>query len=249
MLPCLFYYYFESTNSLLVGLIIGSALPIIALYFYQKDYKFNFIYIKDNLKKYYQYSYPTILISFFSMGILYSDRFFIEYFLPTYELGIYALLIQVAGFSSILSQVYGNYVNPLILKTYEESKYKAIKSLNYYILLFAAIIYIGILILFIMPTKLFIILLRPDIIYNDYYYTTFFILIFSSSFAILQNAFALYYVLSKNLNIIIYFYLIGFIINIFGNFFIKDYGIMAAAVSTLTSYFVILVLHIYFRSR
>ena len=68
----------------------------------------------------------------------------------------------------------------------------------------------------------------------------------SSLFAVLQNAYAMYFVLQKKLYVITYAYVVGFALNIAGNFYIKDYGIIAAAISTIAAFIVVnLVQYIY----
>ena len=59
----------------------------------------------------------------------------------------------------------------------------------------------------------------------------------------------MYLNLFKKLNILSYIYLIAFIVNIIGNLFIKDYGIIAAAISTLISYLVIIGLQMIYISK
>ena len=58
-----------------------------------------------------------------------------------------------------------------------------------------------------------------------------------------------YIKLFKKVYILSYIYLIAFIVNIIGNLFIKDYGIIAAAISTLVAYIVILLLQILYVSK
>ena len=58
-----------------------------------------------------------------------------------------------------------------------------------------------------------------------------------------------YIKLFKKVYILSYIYLIAFIVNIIGNLFIKDYGIIAAAISTLVAYIVILLLQIIYVSK
>ena len=55
----------------------------------------------------------------------------------------------------------------------------------------------------------------------------------------MQNAYAMYFVLEKKLHIISYAYINAFLVNMIGNLFIKDYGIIAAAISTVLAYIVI----------
>lgn len=94
----------------------------------------------------------------------------------------------------------------------------------------------------IVPREILTILIEKEVIFDNYYYYTFIVLIMSVFLAVIQNAYAMYFVLEKRLHIISYSYSIAFVVNIIGNFYIKDYGIFAAAVSTLLAFFVVNIL-------
>ena len=81
-----------------------------------------------------------------------------------------------------------------------------------------------------------------NMITNDYYFYTFTILILAVFLTVLQTALSMYFVLFKKLNILALFFVFVAIINVIANFLIMKYGIIAAAVSTLISYFILNVL-------
>ena len=78
----------------------------------------------ENQKKYFKFAYPILFVSIFSWGISFLDRYFIEYFINTEKVAIYAILAQVAGIGQIVGQIYFLYVNPKILKMFEENQNK-----------------------------------------------------------------------------------------------------------------------------
>ena len=57
--------------------------------------------------------------------------------------------------------------------------------------------------------------------------------------SVAQNAYAMYFVLDKKLKIISYVYVIAFVANLIGNFYIDTYGIIAASISTLGAFMII----------
>jgi O-antigen/teichoic acid export membrane protein len=92
-----------------------------------------------------------------------------------------------------------------------------------------------------LPIQVYEILLEPKIISQDYYFLTLIILVIGIFLTVFQTAYSMYLNLFKRLDVLAYIYLIAFIFNILGNLFIKDYGIIAAAISTLVAYSVILI--------
>ena len=56
-------------------------------------------------------------MSIFTWGISYTDRYFIDYFLETKDIAIYAILAMVAGIGQIIGQIYFMYAETKLLKT------------------------------------------------------------------------------------------------------------------------------------
>lgn len=244
--PIIFYYFFQTLVSLLFGILIGYIISFFFLLIDLRSYPFKYHINLLNLKKYFKYAYPVVFTAIFSWGISFSDRYFIDYFVNVQEVAIYAILAQVAGFGSLLGQVYGMYVNPIVYKEYEKNNKKTFLLLNTFIRNLILVFVLLIFIVFMLPVKFFTILIEEEVISNTFYYYTFIILVLSSLFAVLQNAYAMYFVLQKKLYVITYAYVVGFALNIAGNFYIKDYGIIAAAISTIAAFIVVnLVQYIY----
>lgn len=249
LFPILFYIYFETLESFLYGIVIGYFCSFLFLRRYLKEHKFKFVFEKENLKKYFIFAYPILFVSIFSWGISFSDRYFIDYFMSSSDVAIYAILAQVAAMGQVVGQVYSMYVNPKVLKMYEENKKSSLKYLKKSILILCFIFgVIGVLVFF-TPNFIYEILIEPDVLNDKLNYYTFIILVFSIFFTLIQTALSMYLTLFKKLHILSYIYIIAFIVNIIGNFFIEKYGIIAASISTLLAYFIILTLQLIYVRR
>lgn len=249
LLPILFFLYFESLESLLYGMVCGYFVSFLFLLTYLKDYKFNFIITVNNLKKYFKFAYPILFVAIFSWGISFLDRYFIDYYMTTKDVAIYAILAQVAGIGQVLGQIYGMYVNPKVLKYYEEDQKFALNYLKRSIVFLSiSFMFLGI-IAYILPTSIYELLLQKEVINDSYYFNTFIILVFAIFFTLIQTALSMYLTLFKKLNILAYIYVVAFIINLIGNMFINQYGIIAASISTLLAYLVILILELIYIKR
>jgi len=240
LLPIIFYIYFTSLKSLLLGMTIGYTISLIILSLYTQEYSIKYQINWDNLKKYLIYSYPIFFFSIFNWGITFSDRYFIEYFLSTEDLAIYGLLGMAAAIRQIFGQIYSIYVEPIILKLYETNKEEAYIQLNKYLLILLSVFIVLIIIFLILPKSIYTVLLEPKLVYDSYYFQTMLLLIITIFIGVLHTAHHMYFKLLKKLNILAYIYLIALFINLFGNLYILDYGIIAASISTLISYLVIL---------
>jgi O-antigen/teichoic acid export membrane protein len=141
------------------------------------------------------------------------------------------------------------YVNPKILKMFEQNQNSTLAYLSKMLKWLGLIFILLTLVSFFIPIQIYEILLEPKIIRDNYYFYTFILLLIGIFTTVYQTAFSMYLNLFKKLNILSYIYLIAFIVNVIGNFFIKDYGIIAAGISTLVAYIVILLLQILYVSK
>ena len=242
--PLIAYYFYQTLLSFVVGLTVGYLIAFFILMQYMKEYKFNITVKLKNLKKYFLFAYPIFFVSIFTWGISFSDRYFIEFASNTKDVAIYSILAQVAGIGQIVGQIYFMYVNPKVLRMYEKNRNDTFEYLSSTLKLLAIIFILLIGIACFLPIQIYEILLEPKIITQNYYFWTFIILVIGIFLTVFQTAYSMYLNLFKRLDILAYIYLIAFIVNIVGNLFIKDYGIMVAAISTLTAYSVILIAQI-----
>jgi O-antigen/teichoic acid export membrane protein len=100
-----------------------------------------------------------------------------------------------------------------------------------------------------LPIEIYEILIEKSLISQQYYFLTFFILIIGIFLTVFQTAISMYLQLFKKLNILAFIYVFAFIVNIIGNFYIKEYGILAAAISTFIAYVIILFLQLFYVVR
>jgi O-antigen/teichoic acid export membrane protein len=214
-----------------------------------KDLPYKFLLEIKDIKKYFSYAYPFLFMSIFTWGISFSDRYFIEYFLSTSDVAIYALLSMVAGVGQIIGQIYFMYAGPKLLKIHSENPSFAYVTLKRYLFILSIVFIIIFIIALLLPKIIFTILLEKDLIYNPYYYHTMMILLVSIFLNILHIAHHLYIKLFKKVYILAYIYFIAFFVNVIGNLFIKDYGIIAAALATLGAYITILLLQIIYVAK
>ena len=239
IMPIGFYFYFQTLEAFLGGLVFGYFISFLILTKFMKNYPFKININWYNYKKYFLFAYPIIFVSIFSWGISFSDRYFIEFLSGTKDVAIYAILAQVAGIGQIVAQIYSMYVNPKVLKLYEEDKQKGLNYLNS-MLKKLAFVFIGLAFLaYIMPVDIYSILLEKSLISQDYYFWTFLILVLGIFMTAFQTAMSMHLTLAKKLHILAYINGVAFLVNIVGNLWIKEYGIMAAAISTLMAYMVL----------
>lgn len=249
LFPMAFYIYYQSLESLLYGIMIGYSLAYTLLWIFLKDNPFSITIHPENLKKYLAFAYPVIFLSVVTWGISFSDRYFIEYFLSTKDVAIYSLLAMVAGVGQIIGQIYFMYIEPKILKGYEEDQIKTLRDLSKYLKNLLFVFTILTLIAFLLPKQIYTILLEKEIVNNSYYFTTMMILLVAIFLNIFHIAHHMYFKLFKRLDLLAYIYLTALIVNLTGNLFINSYGIIAAAISTISAYLTIIVLQIFFAEK
>jgi len=249
LMPIGFYFYFHSLEALLSGMVVGYVISFFILTKFMKGYPFEININWSNYKQYFLFAYPIIFVSIFSWGISFSDRYFIEYLSGTSDVAIYAIFAQVAGIGQVIGQIYSMYVNPQVFKRYEKDKNKGLIYLNKMLKILLLIFFILSLIVYIIPTSIYSILLEKSLITQVYYYWTFFILIIAIFLSVFQTALSLQFTLKKKIHILAYINAVAFLVNIIGNFYIKEYGIMAAAVSTLLAYLTLCIGQIIFIKR
>ncbi|MFN3018113.1 polysaccharide biosynthesis C-terminal domain-containing protein [Vibrio coralliilyticus] len=246
LFPIIFYHYFGTLFSMFLGLFVGYFISIIIMLYSMRKIPFRIIVDVDNLKSYYRFALPMLFVSLFSFGIAFSDRFFIDYYLTKYEVGIYSVLSTVAGLGSVIGQIYSTYATPKILKEFEIDPRLTLNYLNRSLIALSSIFVLGFIVITIMPNFFYHLFISPEILDQKSSLPVFYLLTASVFITVIQTAMSMYLNLFKKLVYLLYFYAVGFVVNILGNFFIKDYGLLAAALSTLVSYLFILVFQLYY---
>jgi len=242
IVPIIGYYYFPTLNGLVAGIVVGYLISFSLIASFLKEYPFKITFNLVNHKKYFKYAYPMIFTALSSWSISFSDRYFIDYFLDTKEVAVYSLLSQLAGFAQIAGMIYATYVVPKVLSMYNSDQMQAYRLLRKYLKDFVLSLIVLFIIFLLLPKELFVIFVKKDIIADSYYSSVLTILVLSVFLTILQTAVSLYFVLFKKLFIYAVFFIIAAFINIIINFSISEYGIIAAAYSTVISYGVLNIL-------
>ena len=152
----------------------------------------------------------------------------------------------MAGFGQVVGQVYAMYVNPILLKSYENSKNQTFASFTRYLIILFGVFVLLFSVFMFLPRELFTFLIQNEVIVNGYYYHVFTVLVLAIFFAVMQLAMIMYFQLIKRLGVVAAIYSVAFIMNIAGCFLVKDFGIIAAAYSTLVAYGVIVLLESYY---
>lgn len=240
MLPLFLYLYYQTLDSLLFGLVIGYFICLILVIYLSEKTAVKIVFNTNNIKEYIKFAYPMVFVSLLSWAITFSDRYFIDYYLNTYSVGIYSILVQVSALGQVLGQVYTMYVNPKVLKSFESDEKQALIFIKKSIQLLIAVFILSAIIMYNLPLFILTTLIEFDIISNEYYFNTFIILMIGVFVSITQTAFAIKFTLFKKLNVLSKIYVVAFILNLIGNFFIESYGIIAASISTLVAHLVIL---------
>jgi len=243
--PVLVLHFFQSSDGLLYGLLSGYLLLVIYSSFQARTFKQRIVFSYRKVKIYFLYAYPLLIINVAVWITSLSDRYFIENYIGNTEVGVYSILAQVAGFSSILASIFTVYVQPIIFKRFSIDKTEAMKKYVEY-LRKSLFVFIPIYILFLLvPREVFTILIKPEIILRDDYYYLFHILVISSILisyvTILTNVFYL----NNKLLILSGFWVMAALVNLTGNTFIDIYGIYAVALSKLFAYLLMLLFMYY----
>jgi len=249
LFPLLIFYLYPSLDSLVGGLLVGVMVLTLIVYAYNRRYQFYFVFRWRRVKLYLKYAYPILFTSVFSWVIVFSDRYYIEYFVGSSYVGIYSLMAQVAAFSSVFNAIFSMYVNPIIYKKHSDDASASFNSLLQYIKILGGVIVVAMALVVSLPRNIFEVLLSPDVVNNDDYYMVLIILILSSVLSVFQNSFSLFFTLSKRLDVLAMIWFIAAVFNLAGNYYVKYYGVFAAAASTCASYLLVVMLNFYWIKR
>jgi len=237
--PIIGYFFYQTLEAFLTAIVLGYILSFVIIFFYLKEYPFKVEFNLINQKKYFLYAYPIIFSAILTWSMSFSDRFFIDYYMETKDVAIYAILAQFAGFAQVLGMVFSIYVNPIVLQQYEINSSNGLMILKNYLVKFFYINIFTFLVIIFLPKSLLGIFIEKNIIYNDSYYLTFIILVLGIFLTVFQTAMSMYFILLKKLNIHAKIFLVASIANFLLNFYIIKYGMLAAAASTLIAYLII----------
>ena len=235
IIPISVFYFYQSDLALIVGLSLGYAMLVGYTIVESKTFKSKFIFSYRKVKIYFFYAYPVIFTALASWIISLSDRFFIDYFMDGASVGIYSILSQVSGFASIFGSIFTVYAQAIIYKKYSEDKQIALDMYLRYIKIMLFIFIVVYIIFLLLPKVVFTVLINPSIILNSDYFFIFNILFVSAVLGVFVTISSHFFHLINKIYILTFFWGIAAIINLVGNFYIEDYGLVAASLSTLAS--------------
>jgi len=242
LFPLVIYYLYSTLESLICGIILGYCISFFLILYFLRSIPFNITVNLADFYKYIIFAYPIIFSAIFSWSISLSDRFFIDTYLTSEDVAIYSILAQFSGFAQVLAMIYSTYANPVILREYEIKKKHGLKIFKKYFIYFSLTLLLLFIFVLMLPKSLLAIIIEEKVIFNDYYYYTFIILFSGVILTVLQTTASMYFVLLKKLHIHAKIFVFAAIINFSLNFLIADYGILAAAVSTLVAYIMLNIL-------
>lgn len=228
-----------SINNVLIIILISYIISIIFLVLklnIRKLFDMKLISF-EVIKKLLRYSIPIIPSSISLWIVNLSDRFIITYFLGTAYNGIYAAASKIPNLFGTIYNVFNLAWTELAARSIKEKE-----STNYYSKLFNNLysFLIGVMILLITSSPIIFKVLIDDKFSEGYFQIPIlFIGVLVSCFVSFYGG--LYIALKKTKQVGISSF-IGCILNIFINIiFIKKIGIYAASISTLISFFIILI--------
>jgi len=242
IIPIVLYYIYESLLAMLFGLAVGYFLSFVVIYFRHeaKNETFEFLSDKAKIRAILLYALPFIFTSIGSWSISFSDRWFINYYLDSLKVGEYAILAQFGGVLMIFGSIITTYLMPSVFNKAKESHYIAYSEFKKVFIYAIIFIFVGTIILLSIPMS-FLEFIMGSIVSKGNNYFVFFSIYFGIIFLILSNIISTMYMMYKRTNEMIYFWTFAAIVNLSGNFFIQNYGILAAAISTMLAYAIVFI--------
>jgi O-antigen/teichoic acid export membrane protein len=240
--PVLIFYFFQSSVGLLYGLLLGYLILVIYSSFQARTFKQKVLFSYKKVKIYFLYGYPLMIVNLAVWVVSLSDRYFIENYIGSAEVGLYSILAQVAGFFSILASIFTVYVQPLVFKEFSIDKKKAMEMYLGYLRKSVFIVIPAYIIFLFIPREVFAIIVNPEIILADEYYYLFHILVIASILAAYVSLLTNIFWLNNKGYILAIFWTFALLFSLIGNTFIEIYGIYAVALTKALAYLFLLVI-------
>lgn len=246
--PLWFYHLDPTLTSFLNGSIIGITLTTLTgSLLLKQSYPFQWLIDIQKLKQYTVFAAPMLIVALTSWSVSYINRFFIDHYLNIQDVAYYALIAQVAGFASVIGNIYGLYVYPQFYHHLSGNKIKAYLQYNMSLKILSAVLVGMLVVIFLIPKDPFSLLLG-ELIFTDSYYAVFMLLMVSSALAVYQTAYAMYFNVEHKLHVYMYIWIIGFLLNILLNYFmIVSFGLQGAAFTSILTFAALILLQIIYR--
>lgn len=246
LLPVFGFVLIGSLEGMLASYFLGFLSVVMFFIFFRPLPKFNIEYSFKRLRLYAVYAWPLLPVALFSWVVSFSDRYFISLFLSDYDVGVYATISQFANFSLIFGSFFTVYINPLFYKKNSIQK----SSANYYLSKSLYLLYLFLVLIFILyllvPRSLISSVIGADALSNPHSFYVLTILLFSSLLTVAITSSSLRFTISKRLDLLMICWGVGSLFNLFGNLYIENFGILAAALSTCFSNFIVFIFILYF---
>jgi len=224
-----------------IGLVVGLFFILNIL---KNNVRYRYKFSSKLLKKISKFGLKAYISAIFAFLVLKSDLFFVNYYLSKSELGYYSLAVSFVDYVLMLPVIIGTILyQKLSSMKNDDEKYKLMKKIRNYFLIF----YIIFLLIIYILSEYIIILLYGNMFYGSIIY--FKILLIGTFFYALEIIEIQYLITTGNSILIVYYWIISFLINVLINYiYINSYGLYAVTASTIISYLLIFLLvriHIY----
>lgn len=239
----LILYFHLGISGVLYGLIIGNLTGIFLSIYFTRDFYINYFDF-TRLIILLKFSTPLVLSSVSVFISLYIDRILIKNMLSLNELGLFSIGYKFASIVGLLTTGINLAITPLIYKHYKDPNTKSkLETIFIYYFYFASIIFVGITIF---AETIILTFTTPDYINakNVIPY-----LVLTSLLASIYNFTPGLFIANKT-KIVTYINIAVAIINLCLNIYlIPIFGIIGAAIGSLTGYTIAFLIYIYFNQK
>lgn len=248
LFPIWFYHLDPTLTSFLNGSIVGIMLTTFTgSLLLRKHFTFYWHIDISLLKHYTLFAAPMLTVALTSWSVSYVNRFFIDTYLNVQDVAFYALMGQVAGFASVIGNIYGLYVYPQFYRQLSNDKTNAYLTYNFSLKILLSVLLTTLVILFFIPKNVFALLLG-NLVYQKTYYVVFLLLMASSTLAVYQTAYAMFFNVEHKLHIYMYIWLFSFGINLLLNYFlIISFGLIGVALASIMTFLLLILLQVLYR--
>ncbi len=237
--------YFEfGVSGMLWGIIFASSTAsFMAIFaFYRTGVRFNFHYVSSKiLVEFATFGFPGLAATLGTWILMFSDRYFIEFFGGHIDVGLYSMAYTIADRSiGLLVSSMIMATGPILTNTWESDRRAETPFLLAQLTRFAVIVLVPMVAVISMLSKRILVILA-----TQEYSEAFLVIPWVSMGAALYGLSLLAYTglnLAKKMNRMAFNYLFAGLINVVLNvLFIPAFGYVAAAVTTTVSYLLLLI--------
>ena len=239
----LLFFKYRIMGVLIAQFLVSILTTVIGFFLLRNFYKIYFS--KSYLKLFLSYSMPQFPSVFINLLTQESNRFFLNYFVPLTQLGLFSISSRVAGgfllFTGAFRMAWDPFALSIMKKEDSKETYK-----NMYSIYFMGFIFFGCIISVL--SKPILMILVPLEYYEAYIYVCFFV--FAYIYQGANNIIGIGISISKKTKYISYAQAIVLIVSLTCNLIlIPIYGVYGALIALIISYFVQGASYYYFASK